>query len=104
KTLILKSRFVLFHIIFWAVIYLLWIMLFQHYSIRLIRTMTIEFCYLIFITTDIYLINNFIIPRFLSSKRYFAFALSVILCISISALLRSFVAVQMNLYYFHDRP
>lgn len=66
--------------------------------------MTIEFCYLIFITADFYLINNFIIPRFLSSKRYFVFTSSVILCLSVSALLRSLLAVQMNLHYFHDRP
>ena len=64
--------------------------------------MTIEFCYLIFITLDYYSITYFIIPRFLKRKNYFYFALFSILLILLSALLRALVAVQMNLHFFHS--
>ena len=35
--------------------------------------MTVEFCYLIFITADYYALNNFIIPQFLIKKKYILF-------------------------------
>jgi len=63
--------------------------------------MTIEFCYLIFITADFYGINNFIVPRFLLKKKYLLFVLSTILIIAVSAWLRALVALQMNLHFFH---
>ena len=63
--------------------------------------MTIEFCYLIFITADYYAISNFIVPRFLQQKKYAFFIVSIIALILFSAWLRALVAVQMNLYFFH---
>ena len=63
--------------------------------------MTIEFCYLIFITADYYAITNFIVPQFLLKKKYVLFVLSTIIIIALSAWLRALVAVQMNLHFFH---
>jgi len=63
--------------------------------------MTIEFCYLIFITADYYGINNFIVPQFLHKKKYLLFVASTILIIALSAWLRALVAIQMNLHFFH---
>jgi len=63
--------------------------------------MTIEFCYLIFITLDYYAISNFIIPQFLLKKKYASFISTIILLIAFSAWLRALVAVQMNLHFFH---
>jgi len=63
--------------------------------------MTIEFCYLIFITTDCYVISNGIIPGFLQKKKYVLFVSSIILLIACSAWLRTLVAIQMNLHFFH---
>jgi len=63
--------------------------------------MTIEFCYLIFITLDYYAISNFIIPQFLIKKKYTLFISTTILLIAFSAWLRALVAVQMNLHFFH---
>ncbi|MBS1600265.1 MAG: histidine kinase [Bacteroidetes bacterium] len=100
----MKNRQVIFHLSFWIAIYVLWVFIFRSYSIRLTKTMTVEFCYLIFITADFYVINHLLVPRFLLKKRYLAFATSTILCISVSALLRSLLAIQMNLHYFHDAP
>jgi len=51
--------------------------------------MTIEFCYLVFITTDYYAVNNFIVPQFLGKKRYFLFISATLFTIAVSAALRA---------------
>jgi two-component system LytT family sensor kinase len=66
--------------------------------------MTIEFCYLIFITADFYAINQFTIPRFLNKKKYIHFILFTLGIIALSAWLRALVAVQMNQNFFHVSP
>lgn len=66
--------------------------------------MTIEFCYLIFITADFYAINNFILPQFLHKKRYAAFVIATLTIIALSAWGRALVAVQMNQHFFHATP
>lgn len=62
--------------------------------------MTIEFCYLIFITADYYTINHFIVLRFLVKKRYVQFVTALVLVILLSGWLRAMVAMQMNLHFF----
>lgn len=84
----------------WAAIYLLWVLAFRSYSVSITKTMTIEFCYLIFITADYYVITNFIVPQFLLKKKNVLFVSSVIIVIAFSAWLRALVALQMNLYFF----
>jgi LytS/YehU family sensor histidine kinase len=81
-------------------IYLLWVAVFRSYSVSLTKTMTIEFCYLIFITADYYAIANFIVPQFLVKRRYALFVSAIIIVIAFSAWLRAFVALQMNLHFF----
>jgi two-component system LytT family sensor kinase len=95
-----RSRKILYHILFWAGVYLLWILLFRSYSVAITRTMTIEFCYLLFITADYYAIHSFAIPRLLGRKRYSLFVLAVVLVIAVSAGLRAWVALFMSRYYF----
>ena len=63
--------------------------------------MTIEFCYLIFITADYYAISNFIIPQFLLKRKYVLFVSATVMIIVLSAWLRALVAIQMNLHFFH---
>jgi len=62
--------------------------------------MTVEFCYLIFITADYYAINNFIVPQFLLKKKYALFVSATILIIALSSWGRSLVAIQMNQHIF----
>jgi two-component system, LytTR family, sensor kinase len=81
--------------------YLLWIAIFHSYSFALSKTITIEFCYLVFITADFYAINNFIVPRFLIKKKYLLFISATVIIILISGWLRALVSVQMNLHFFH---
>ena len=63
--------------------------------------MTVEFCYLIFITADYYSISNFIVPQFLFKRKHTAFIAATILLIALSSWIRALIAVQMNLHFFH---
>jgi two-component system LytT family sensor kinase len=104
KNFKLKGRTFLYHSLFWAGIYLLWVAVFRSYSFSLTKTITIEFCYLIFITADYYAINNFIIPQFLLKTKYVLFVLMTLLIITLSAWLRTMVAMKVNLNVFHVMP
>jgi len=88
----------------WAGLYILWLLLFQNHALTFSRTMTIEFCYLLFITVDYYAIVYFIIPKYLHQKKYGSFILITGGLIALSAWLRAMVAVQMNLHLFHTSP
>ena len=96
----MKNRAFLYHSFFWASIYLLWVAVFRSYSIALTKTITVEFCYLLFITVDYYAINNFIVPQFLLKRKYALFVSSTILIIALSAWLRALVAMQLSLHFF----
>jgi two-component system LytT family sensor kinase len=95
-----RSRKVIYHILFWAGVYLLWVLLFRSYSVVITRTMTVEFCYLFFITADYYAINSFAIPRLLGRRKYSLFVFAVVVVIVVSAALRAWLAFYMNVYYF----
>lgn len=94
----------IYHILFWLGIYLLWVFVFRNYSFSLTRTVTVEFCYLIFITADYYVMMYLIVPRFLKKKKYVLFVLLSAGLIAFSALLRALVSIQMNMHVFHTRP
>jgi two-component system LytT family sensor kinase len=95
-----RSRKILYHILFWAGVYLLWVLLFRRYSVAITRTMTVEFCYLFFITADYYAINSFAIPRLLGRRKYYSFVAAVVVVIGVSAALRAWLAFYINVYYF----
>jgi LytS/YehU family sensor histidine kinase len=63
--------------------------------------MTIEFCYLIFITTDFYIINYFIVPAFLFKRKIIFFITGILGTVILSAWGRSVVAMNMSNHYFH---
>lgn len=82
----------------------MWILVFHSYSFSLTKTITVQFCYLIFITSDFYLINNLVVPQFLLKRKYVLFVFALIITIASSAWLRALVAAQMNLLYFKTSP
>jgi two-component system, LytTR family, sensor kinase len=90
----------LYHFLFWAAIYLLWVLLFRSYRVAITRTMTIEFCYLLFITADYYAIHAFAVPRLLRRKEYPLFIVAVVLVIAVSAALRAWLALFISRHYF----
>lgn len=101
---ILKRNTIIYHFLFWTAIYLLWIVIFRSYSFSLTKTMTIEFCYLIFITIDFYAITGFIIPGFLIKKKYSFFVLATIGIVVLSTWFRALLAQEMNGHFFHTAP
>ena len=91
---------IIYHGLFWLGIYLLWVFVLRNYSFSLTRTMTVEFCYLIFITIDYYVEVYFIIPLFLKTKKYAWFILLTLALIAFSAFLRALISVEMNAHVF----
>ena len=85
-------------------VYLLWVFVFRNYSFSLTKTVSVEFCYLVFIAADYYTTIYFIVPRFLKKKKYAYFIVLTAGIIAFSALLRAFIAAQMNIYIFHTKP
>src|ERR1700743_694568 len=96
---VVKNKF-LYHCLFWLGVYLLWVFLFRNYSFSLTKTVSVQFCYLVFITADYYATVYFIVPKFLKRKKYALFVLLSAGIIAVSAFLRALVSIQMNLYVF----
>ena len=63
--------------------------------------MTVEFCYLIFIAADFYLINYRLVARFLLRGKYGLFVAMILGVIAVSSGLRALLAQTMNQHYFH---
>jgi two-component system, LytTR family, sensor kinase len=99
----MKNKLI-YHILFWFGIYLLWIFVFRNYSFSLTKTVSVKFCYLVFITADYYITIYFIVPGFLKKKKYAFFVLLSVGLIAFSALLRAIVSMQMSLHVFITIP
>lgn len=91
-----KRNTILFHLLFWAGLYLIWILVFQRRAFVFTRTMTVEFCYLIFIAAIYYFNQFYNIPRFLYKKKYFMFYLLLVAAVVAGALLRVPLAMYLN--------
>jgi len=98
----LKFKF-LYHGLFWVAVYLLWGFVFRNYSFSLTKSLTVEFCYLVFITADYYIITYYILPEFLKKKRYVLFVTYTLVLIAFSTLLRAIVSLEMNIHVFTGR-
>jgi LytS/YehU family sensor histidine kinase len=75
-------------------------MVFQKRAFSFSRTMTIQFCYLLFIAGNYYFNVYYTIPVFLYRKRYAAFALLFLAGIVVASLLRVPLATYLNQHYF----
>ena len=84
----------------WAGLYLLWIIVFQRRTFVFSRTMTIQFCYLLFIAANYYFNIYFTVPAFLYKKKYGIFALLFLAGIMAASLLRVPLATYLNEHYF----
>lgn len=89
----------------WLGLYVFWVMVFQKREFAFSRTVTVEFCYLIFIAANFYFNIYFTIPNYLYRKKYIAFGSSLLAGIVVAALLRVPLATYLNKNYFLiDRP
>ncbi|MDR3681201.1 MAG: histidine kinase [Flavipsychrobacter sp.] len=84
----------------WVGLYIFWIMVFQRRAFAFSQTLTVQFCYLLFIAANFYFNTLFTIPVFLYRKRYFAFAITMLTGIFITACLRVPLAMYLNAHFF----
>lgn len=91
---------VLYHIALWAGLYIVWLFVFQNHAFTVTRTMTVEFCYLVFIALDFYCIIYLVIPGLLQKKNYLLFFLASTAIIIFSAVARAGVASFMNEHFY----
>ncbi|HEV8286150.1 MAG TPA: histidine kinase [Chitinophagaceae bacterium] len=89
-----------YNILLWIGLYFLWIIVFQKRAFSFSRTMTIQFCYLLFIAGNYYFNVYYNIPHFLYKKKYAGFALLFLAGILVAAILRVPLATYLSLHYF----
>src|SRR5450432_576203 len=84
----------------WLGLYFFWIIVFQKRAFTFSRTLTVQFCYLLFIAANYYFNIYWTIPRFLYRKRYIAFGIALTAGVALSALLRVPLAQFLNAHFF----
>lgn len=84
----------------WTALYLVWVILFRGQTLTFTRTLTVQFCYLVFIAANYYFQVFVAIPRWLYRKKYTAFALALPAGIALTALLRAPLAAWLQQHYF----
>jgi two-component system, LytTR family, sensor kinase len=96
----LKINKVLYHAIFWLLAYFFWIFIFRNGALVLTHTITIQFCYLAFISINYYFNALYTIPKLLNKKHYVKFGLLFIGGIVSTALIRIPVSMFVVSYVF----
>jgi two-component system LytT family sensor kinase len=84
----------------WVGLYLCWITLFRDRVFTVTRTLTVQFCYLLFVAANYYAQVYYAIPRLLNRRKYLAFALFLPGAIVLSALLRTPLAIWLQVTFF----
>jgi len=90
----------LYNILLWIGLYFLWVVVFQKRAFAFSRTMTIQFCYLLFIAGNYYFNVYYNVPLFLYRKKYVGFGLLFLAGIVAASVLRVPVATYLNKHYF----
>lgn len=97
---VMNTKKILGNIGLWAALYVLWVVIFQNHALTISRTITVEFCYLLFIAANYYIHSYFTIPHYLYKKKYLQFTLTLLGCIAVAALLRVPLAMYINQHFF----
>jgi two-component system LytT family sensor kinase len=84
----------------WLILYIFWIMVFQKREFAFTKTVTIEFCYLVFIAANFYFNIYFTVPKFLYEKKYLTFVICFLTGLIVTVLLRVPLAAFLNRNYF----
>ena len=87
-------------ILWWMGLYLFWVVFLQQRTFTFSRTLTVQFCYLLFVAANFYFNIYYTIPRLLYRKKYIAFGCIVAGGVVVAALLRVPLALFLNRHYF----
>jgi len=100
----LKINKAIYHLGFWSLAYFFWIYIFRNNALVITHTITIQFCYLVFIAANYYFNSLYAIPELLNRKRYAHFAGAFLAIIVLTAWLRVPVSYFVRKYLFglHD--
>ena len=98
--IVMKRHRIWDHIVLWTGLYLVWALLFRDHTLTVTRTLTVQFCYLLFIAANYYLQVYIGIPFLLYRKKYLAFALLLPAGVALSALLRVPLALFLQQHIF----
>lgn len=85
----------------WVFLYFFWILIFQKRAFAFSRTMTVEFCYLLFVAGNFYFNTSINIPFFLYKRKYILFAVLFLAGIIAGSIARVPLALYMNRHYFN---
>jgi len=96
----LKINKILYHLLFWLAAYFFWIFIFRNGALVLTHTITIQFCYLAFISANYYFNALYTIPHLLNKRRYVKFGVYFIGGVIITALIRIPVSMLVITYVF----
>jgi two-component system LytT family sensor kinase len=84
----------------WVGLYLCWVTLFHDRVFTVTKTLTVQFCYLLFVAANYYAQVHFAIPKLLNRKKYLAFALFLPGAIAVTALLRIPLSIWLTTQVF----
>ena len=90
----------LYHCIFWLLAYFFWVYIFRNNTLVLTRTITIQFCYLVFIAINYYFDSAYAIPYLLNRRKYLLFLLAFFAMVTATAWLRVPVSYVVRKYLF----
>ncbi len=96
----MKTNKFIYHITFWVLAYLFWIYVFRNGALVLTHAITIQFCYLVFISANYYFNALYTIPQLLNKKQYVKFGLLALSGVIVTAILRVPVSVLVTTYIF----
>jgi two-component system LytT family sensor kinase len=97
---VLKINKLIYHLTFWLLAYFFWIFIFRNGALVLTHTITIQFCYLAFISANYYFNALYTIPQLLNKRHYVKFGLLLISGIIITAAIRVPVSMFVVTYIF----
>ncbi|HEY8930051.1 MAG TPA: histidine kinase [Mucilaginibacter sp.] len=98
--LAVKVNKLIYHVAFWLAAYLFWVFVFRNGTLVLTHTITIQFCYLAFISANYYFNALYNIPQQLNKKRFVKFGIFFVAGITVTALIRVPVSMLVTTYIF----
>lgn len=88
------------HILLWAALYIVWVLVFQKEVFVFTRTITVQFCYIAFVAANFYFNVYFIIPKFLYREKIVSYTIFFVAGIGATALIRVPLATYLNEHFF----
>ncbi len=96
----MKVNKLIYHLGFWLLAYFFWIFIFRNGALVLTHTITIQFCYLAFISMNYYFNALYTIPQLLNKRHYVKFGILFLGGVALTALIRVPVSMLVITYIF----